>query len=268
MSSSSVTACSRSPSPSSPESSDIFDSNTFQQTLQSWYSTLAPEGTDSDHQMWSKDSQELSQLLKKDELEALSFHDLIQEQVFDDMSVSDFATTYNPSAPAVGLGTPLSQHPVHVVRMSEIMYSPMDEHTKPIPPPPPVSRTLNVAHKVVFPPKDTCFNLPIVIPNIPASGAKSRVETQIRLTVDLVHASTSTGYPAKYDRVGSWKCLKLPPGTSTKRRTRKEGKLDASSQETLYLTVEVTCASPPHMRVATCSSCQSREVRITPVSLL
>jgi uncharacterized protein len=84
MSSSSATACSRSPSPSTPESSDIFDSSSFQQTLESWYSTHSPEGAGVEHQMWSKGPQELSQLLKKDELGALSFHDLIQEQVFDE----------------------------------------------------------------------------------------------------------------------------------------------------------------------------------------
>ena len=35
---------------------------------------------------------------------------------------------------------------------------------------------------------------------------------------------------------------------------------DAAPQETLQLTAEVTCSSSPHMRVAVCSSCQSREV--------
>ena len=34
--------------------------------------------------MWAKDSQELTQTLKIDERESLSFHDLIQEQMFDE----------------------------------------------------------------------------------------------------------------------------------------------------------------------------------------
>lgn len=76
--------------------------------------------------------------------------------------------------------------------------------------------TTNVIH---------CASLPIVFPGIPETGTKSRVETQVRITVDLAHASSSQGPFLKYDRVGSWKCLKLPPNTSTKRRTRKEGKI-------------------------------------------
>lgn len=63
-----------------------------------------------------------------------------------------------------------------------------------------------------------------MFPSLPESGAKSRVETQIRLTVDLAHASSS-GEPLKYDKVGSWKWLRLPKGTTTKKRTRKEGKV-------------------------------------------
>lgn len=69
------------------------------------------------------------------------------------------------------------------------------------------------------------ISLAILTPNIPESGTKSRVETQVRVTVDLAHASTSAGEQNQYDRVGSWKWLKLPPGTSTKKRTRREGKI-------------------------------------------
>lgn len=64
-----------------------------------------------------------------------------------------------------------------------------------------------------------------MFPGLPESGTKSRVETQIRLTVDLAHASSSSGEPFKYDKVGSWKWLRLPKGTTTKKRTRKEGKV-------------------------------------------
>jgi len=46
----------------------------------------------------------------------------------------------------------------------------------------------------------------------------------VRVTVDLADASSSSD-PFKYDRVGSWKWLKLPPGTATKKRTRKQGKI-------------------------------------------
>lgn len=63
-----------------------------------------------------------------------------------------------------------------------------------------------------------------MVPSIPEGGTKSRVETQVRVTVDLADASSSSD-PYKYDRVGSWKWLKLPQGTATKRRTRKQGKI-------------------------------------------
>ena len=45
------------------------------------------------------------------------------------------------------------------------------------------------------------------------------------MTVDLADASSTSGDPSKYDRVGTWKWLKLPPGTATKKRTRKQGKI-------------------------------------------
>lgn len=101
-----------------------------------------------------------------------------------------------------------------------------------------------------------------MVPSIPEGGTKSRVETQVRVTVDLAHASASSGEPYKYDRVGSWKWLKLPAGTATKRRTRKEGRIDPVPQDMLHLTATVSCASPPHNAVLSCGSCQAREVCI------
>lgn len=120
------------------------------------------------------------------------------------------------------------------------------------------------------------ISLAILTPNIPESGTKSRVETQVRVTVDLAHASTSAVEQNQYDRVGSWKWLKLPPGTSTKRRTRREGKIgewflsvilalvltqqDPAPLDILHLTASVTCASAPHNPVVSCGSCRNREV--------
>jgi hypothetical protein len=63
-----------------------------------------------------------------------------------------------------------------------------------------------------------------MVPSIPEGGTKSRVETQIRVTIDLADSSSSSD-PFKYNRVGSWKWLKLPHGTTTKKRTRKQGKI-------------------------------------------
>ena len=68
-----------------------------------------------------------------------------------------------------------------------------------------------------------------MIPSIPEGGTKSRVETQVRVTVDLAYASAAAGEQlSQYDRVGSWKWLRLPKGTATKKRTRKEGKIGTS----------------------------------------
>ncbi|PSS38041.1 hypothetical protein PHLCEN_2v126 [Hermanssonia centrifuga] len=135
--------------------------------------------------------------------------------------------------------------------------------TKPIPPPPSQLRREPPAilQSVVYPAKDACSNLPLMFPSLPEGGTKSRVETQVRLTVDLAHASASSGEPLKYDRVGSWKWLRLPRGTSTKRRTRKEGKIDAAPEDSLYVMTEITCASPPHTKVTCCTSCQAREAK-------
>jgi hypothetical protein len=135
-----------------------------------------------------------------------------------------------------------------------------------------------------FPPRRllTFFldSLAIIVPSIPEGGTKSRVETQVRVTVDLAHTSATGGdNPSQYDRVGSWKWLRLPKGTAMKKRTRKEGKIGLSTlplpsaftyvqfpldpliEDTLQLGVGIICASPPHSRVVCCSSCQVREVR-------
>ena len=64
----------------------------------------------------------------------------------------------------------------------------------------------------------------MITPSIPPTGTKSRVETQVRVTLDLARASGS-GEQSSYDRVGSWKWIKLPKGTATRKRSRKEGKI-------------------------------------------
>jgi hypothetical protein len=72
---------------------------------------------------------------------------------------------------------------------------------------------------------DVFPSLSVLTPNIPEGGTKSRVETQVRVAVELADTSSSAGDPQRYDRIGSWTWLKLPPGTATKKRTRKQGKI-------------------------------------------
>ncbi|GJJ06244.1 hypothetical protein Clacol_000435 [Clathrus columnatus] len=164
-----------------------------------------------------------------------------------------------------------------------------------------------LSSNVVYPPKETCTD-------IPPSGTKSRVETQIKLSFELTtplsisstYSSTyvtisssdqttsstcnsKSGSPASYfktlplscetdqpppppthDRVGSYKYLRLPVGTVTKRRSanpataKKEAKVsDPNPEELLQMTAEVVCSSPPHMTVQSCESCQAREAKRT-----
>ncbi|KAH8119263.1 hypothetical protein DFH11DRAFT_1501793 [Phellopilus nigrolimitatus] len=135
--------------------------------------------------------------------------------------------------------------------------------TKVIPPPPVQSRKVDnsLSHRVVSPAKESCYNLAILTPNIAPSGTKSRVETQVRVALDLALTSGSSGTPSNYDRVGSWKWLRLPKGTATRKRSRKDGKIDASPTDTLFLETEVTCASNPSKQVLSCTTCQGREAK-------
>ncbi|KAF5389401.1 hypothetical protein D9757_004262 [Collybiopsis confluens] len=222
MSSSSV---SRSPSPHTPSPIPVDNEATI--------------ATDSSSPAWPNHLWVLDSL-KSEDSHMLQLDDLIEQHAYEDAQ--------KPS----NLNTPSFR-------------SSMPAATKPVPPPPTVTprssdHSSSRNSKVVHPPKDSCFNLPIIFPSIPEGGTKSRVETQIRITVDLADPSSSSD-PHTYDRVGSWKWLKLPPGAATKKRTRKQGKIDPDPLDTLYITTTVSCATPPHNRVLSCSSCQSREAK-------
>ncbi|CAE6437634.1 unnamed protein product [Rhizoctonia solani] len=131
--------------------------------------------------------------------------------------------------------------------------------------------------QVVHPPKENCNNLPIRVRNVPLQGAKSRVETQLKVTIDLVwdttprthfhHASSSSsGHSAdgKEDlapTVGSWEWLSLPAGSATKRRGRKEAKIVPTPAQTLTLHTMVHVASAPHTAARACKKCLAREAK-------
>jgi len=109
------------------------------------------------------------------------------------------------------------------------------------------------------------------------------------MTLDLAIPRDSG---AGWERVGSWKWLRLPKGTSTRRRPRKEPKIgmfspfltpstrcahlplphrivllyvsapsDAHPDDTIVLSVAVTCASNPSMPVTACTNCLAREAK-------
>ncbi|KAG9010186.1 SPT3 Dosage dependent suppressor of Ty-induced promoter mutations-like protein [Tulasnella sp. JGI-2019a] len=115
----------------------------------------------------------------------------------------------------------------------------------------------------IYPNKASCLNLPIYIGNVPERGAKSRVETQIKMDLDLMMPTTPSqdGSSQSYRRVASWKWLRLNKGATTKRRPKKDVKQEALTDETLYLSTEVICATTPNLKVHSCTNCIQREAK-------
>ncbi|KAH8828276.1 hypothetical protein DL96DRAFT_1602525 [Flagelloscypha sp. PMI_526] len=100
-----------------------------------------------------------------------------------------------------------------------------------------------IHHKITFPDRNSVQNLSLVFPSLPSTGSKSRVETQVRVIIDLADNSTARE-PMHYDRVGSWKWLKLPEGTATKKRVRKQGRIGRSSRISLWTPTEIFFSEP------------------------
>ncbi|CAO3638033.1 unnamed protein product [Mucor fragilis] len=112
-------------------------------------------------------------------------------------------------------------------------------------------------------PNPSCTNiairLQIRVLGVPQTGAKSRVETQIKLCIQLV---TDGGDKAQW-----WSHLKLPENMVTKDKLKKsnnnsnvnENGLPANPEKALYLQARVLCASDPSKKVVTCLGCIQRE---------
>ncbi|KAI0062883.1 hypothetical protein BV25DRAFT_1884501 [Artomyces pyxidatus] len=273
MSSSSATATgSRSPSPATPATPDSSHSlETIaihsELDLSTWYKALSASNSNPGTAAYWEDGADVANVAKEEDGDILSLDDLIQDYAYDDLNSHEVASSNPPLDSYLdSIADPIEQPTHDDTVVPPVTVSPWcpTHTTKPAPPPAsqPRKRSLTAASQtIVYPPRESCSNLPIIIPSIPEGGTKSRVETQIRVTVDLAHASSSTIDGSQYDRVGSWKWLRLPKGTATKKRTRKEGKIDPLPEDTLHLSVEVTCASAPHSRVVCCSSCQAREAK-------
>lgn len=98
---------------------------------------------------------------------------------------------------------------------------------------------------------------------VPQTGAKSRVETQIKLCIQLV---TDGGDKAQW-----WSHLKLPEHMVTKDKLKRSASTRATTsadldipmnpEKMLYLNARVLCASDPSKKVVTCLGCVQREVR-------
>ncbi|XP_006460767.1 hypothetical protein AGABI2DRAFT_220937 [Agaricus bisporus var. bisporus H97] len=260
MSSSSATAAdSRSPSPHTPDPSDSSQPVVVQADIDAAASWFIPmHHSQSKQPPWGSASAVFPPHKLEDD-QILRIDDLLEQHAFD-----EYASSYRSLSPST---TNLQSNQVVPDFRPANLLLPSNNGVvsaiKPVPPPASLPRKFDSSshnQRVVNPPKETCFNLPIMFPSIPEGGTKSRVETQVRVTVDLADASSSSD-PLKYDRVGSWKWLRLPPGTSTKRRTRKQGKIDADPQDTLNLITEIVCASAPNVPVVSCSSCRVREAK-------
>ncbi|KAG2180067.1 hypothetical protein INT43_003854, partial [Umbelopsis isabellina] len=104
-------------------------------------------------------------------------------------------------------------------------------------------------------------DLQIRILGIPGSGAKSRVETQIKLCIQLV---TDRG-----DKVPLWSHLRLPEHLVAKEKYKRvnqqksESGANVAINDTKLLTLEATvkCYSDPSRKVETCIGCIRRERR-------
>ncbi|KAG1808356.1 hypothetical protein EV424DRAFT_204819 [Suillus variegatus] len=267
---------SRSSSPTTPESSDSHHPVTLHHdhNLSAWYNSIRPRKTFSEIGVLDNESMR-SVMNKPDNERMLQLNDLIDEHAYEDSACSAPESSpvllqvmpdcLKPDAIRPTGDSCVSTAQAPLPESDHLVPSHMHMHCSPVIPPPavrPPKRDPSTApHRVVFPPRESCYNLPILTPNIPQHGTKSRVETQVRVALDLAHASSSSGEPYLYDRVGSWKWLKLSPGTFTKKRTRREGKIDPSPLDMLHLTTTVTCATSPHNRVLSCGSCRNREAK-------
>ncbi|ORX95561.1 hypothetical protein K493DRAFT_337291 [Basidiobolus meristosporus CBS 931.73] len=116
-----------------------------------------------------------------------------------------------------------------------------------------------------LPPHVTGFNTPqtrniigkglqIRVLGVPESGAKSRVETQVKFCLQLV---TDRG-----EKVSLWSHLRLPEFMVAKEKFKRKNAKDQTSpteQNVLNLETNVICASDVTRKVYTCISCVQRE---------
>ncbi len=113
------------------------------------------------------------------------------------------------------------------------------------------------AFEVIRPNRENLKDLQVHIHGVPMHGAKSRVETQIRMRIELVRPKTAPA--GGWERIGSFTHIKLPPLSGTKRKSKKYQKTDVPPEKTLFVDATVVNATPPHDRVFVCKGCRQRE---------
>ncbi|WAQ80777.1 hypothetical protein PtA15_1A115 [Puccinia triticina] len=111
-------------------------------------------------------------------------------------------------------------------------------------------------------------DLKLLLIGLQAEGAKTRVETQIKLTLVLVtgegasidqNGGLSTSTQHSLSRLGNWSHIKLPVYSAIKRKSKKLIKTGIPPEETLFLDVAVVRESEPQEEIYCCSNCQVRE---------
>lgn len=108
----------------------------------------------------------------------------------------------------------------------------------------------------------------IQVLGVPLVGAKSRVETQIKICLQLLSSSSagnSSGTAAQPTSSTDWSLLRIPEhmlaSRDRQKRSRTQGnEMDADGAGTLDLQAEVICASEPGRTVSVCGTCMQREV--------
>jgi len=100
--------------------------------------------------------------------------------------------------------------------------------------------------------------LRIQVSGVPPTGAKSRVETHIKLCLALVDGNGR--------KLSHWRYLALPQHLLPRDRQRMAGQQRSpqpacAPAEVLTLEAAVVCASAPSVAIEMCNSCVAREVR-------
>lgn len=103
----------------------------------------------------------------------------------------------------------------------------------------------------------------LMIHGIKRKGAKSRVETQIKMRISVVQHPSHTPDPSPA-RIGTFRAIRLQPGLGVKRRAKKAAEIDQTlgtldPRLVLRLETQVWCTDSPERRAFACVKCVMRE---------
>ena len=156
----------------------------------------------------------------------------------------------------------------------------------PVPPPLPRTST-SASDDDVLPSWETSGELPfaasrpgdpaqLLVLGLPHRGARSRVETQFQIELQLVRPKAGVGFQpsssyisadgslapdttSKVDPVADFAHMRLPTFAALKRLSKRDFRQPTEPSATLYADVHAVKASAPDERVLACSACIERE---------